>query len=142
MKLSDLTKIDLSIKMVSDQMIAALFRFETNIEYRRYQQAVKSAGRTVVNSTRNSKNSYVANLYSDRSKEHLYDNGTRKETLESGYTIIYFKNGDIKQVTSYLLRPCPTRPSSTTSRRRPSTRSPFPTPSMYLSPHSDLPFRE
>jgi hypothetical protein len=68
MKLSDLTKIDLSIKMVTDQMISALFKYENNIEYRRYQQIVKAAGRTVVNSTRNTKNSYLANLYNDHSK--------------------------------------------------------------------------
>lgn len=98
MKLSDLTKMDLSIKMVTDQMISALFKYETNIDFRKYQQTVKAAGRTVVSTTRNSKNSYLANLYNDRSKEHIYDNGTRKETLENGYTIIYFKNGDIKQV--------------------------------------------
>lgn len=81
MKLSDLTKIDLSIKMVTEQMINSLFRYETNLDYRRYQQQVKAPGRTIVNSTRNNKNSFMAHLYSDHSKEHIYDNGTRKETL-------------------------------------------------------------
>lgn len=97
MKLSDLTKLPLSIKMVSEPMINALFRYDTNLEYRRYQQLVKAPTRTVVNSNRNSRNSFVVNLYNDRSKEHIYDNGTRKETLENGYTIVYFRNGDIKQ---------------------------------------------
>ncbi len=78
MKLSDLTKIDLSIKMVSDKMISAMFKHQNNMEFKKYQQAIHSSSRTVVNTTRNAKNSYVANLYSDRSKELIYDNGTRK----------------------------------------------------------------
>jgi len=52
----------------------------------------------VVNTNRNNKSDYTAKLYSDRSKELIYDNGTRKVTQENGYSIVYFKNGDIKQV--------------------------------------------
>ncbi len=78
MKLSDLTKVDLSIKMVSDKMINAMFKHQNNIEYKKYLQATQSSSRTVVNTNRNAKNCYVANLYSDRSKELIYDNGTRK----------------------------------------------------------------
>ena len=43
-------------------------------------------------------------MYSDRSKELIYDNGTKKITLENGYSIVYFKNGDIKQVLLLLFR--------------------------------------
>lgn len=81
MKLSDLTKIDLSIKMVNEKMINALFKYQNNIEYRKYMQTVNSPSRTVVNTTRNTKNNFVTNLYNDRSKELVYDNGTKKVTL-------------------------------------------------------------
>lgn len=64
-------------------------------------QSVNSPNRTVVNSSRNNTNSFTAKLYSDRSKELLYDNGTRKVTCENGFSIVYFKNGDIKQVFYY-----------------------------------------
>jgi hypothetical protein len=36
MKLSDLTKITLNIKMVTEDMIDNLFRYENNPEYRKY----------------------------------------------------------------------------------------------------------
>lgn len=81
MKLSDLTKIDLSIKMVNEKMINALFKYQNNIEYRKYMQTVNSPSRTIVNTTRNTKNNFVTNLYNDRSKELVYDNGTKKVTL-------------------------------------------------------------
>lgn len=98
MKLSDLTKINLSIKMVTDQMIDSLFKLEKNLQYRKYQQIKNSPSRTIVNTNRNVKNSCVTNIYSDRSKQLVYDNGTRKESFENGYSVVYFKNGDIKQV--------------------------------------------
>jgi len=68
MKLSDLSKMELSIKMVTEKMIPSLFKFQNNVDYKKYMQAKLSPSRTVVNTTRNAKNSYVANLYSDRSK--------------------------------------------------------------------------
>ena len=138
MTLSDLTKIDLSIKMVTDQMISSLFRYETNIEYRRYLQIVKAPGRTVVNSARNTKNQYLANLYNDHSKQHIYDNGTRKETLENGFSIVYFKNGDIKQVFYLTFRPFPTRLSSITSKKKLLTKLHFQTKLMYIRIYLDL----
>ena len=61
-------------------------------------QSVNSPSRTVVNSNRNSANNYTAKLYSDRTKELVYDNATRKVTCENGFSVVYFKNGDIKQV--------------------------------------------
>lgn len=64
--------------MVTDQMINSLFRHENNLEYVKYQQSLHNPSRTVVNTTRNAKNDYTAKLYSDRSKELVYDNGTRK----------------------------------------------------------------
>lgn len=81
MKLSDLTKIDLSIKMVNEKMINSLFKYQNNIEYRKYMQTANSPSRTIVNTTRNTKNNFVTNLYNDRSKELVYDNGTKKVTL-------------------------------------------------------------
>ncbi len=68
MKLSDLSKMEISIKMVTDKMISTLFKFQNNADYKKYMQAKQSPSRTIVNTTRNTKNSYVANLYSDRSK--------------------------------------------------------------------------
>jgi hypothetical protein len=78
MKLSDLSKMKLSIKMVTDNMINSLFKHENNLEFVKYQQSLKSTTRTVVNTTRNARNDYTAKLYSDRSKELIYDNGTKK----------------------------------------------------------------
>jgi hypothetical protein len=60
--------MDLSIKMVTDKMISSLFKFQNNADYKKYMQAKLSPSRTIVNTTRNAKNAYVANLYSDRSK--------------------------------------------------------------------------
>lgn len=54
--------------MVTDKMISTLFKFQNNADYKKYMQAKQSPSRTIVNTTRNTKNSYVANLYSDRSK--------------------------------------------------------------------------
>lgn len=122
MKLSDLTKIDLSIKMVNEKMINALFKYQNNIEYRKYMQTVNSPSRTIVNTTRNTKNNFVTNLYNDRSKELVYDNGTKKVTLESGFTIVYFKNGDIKQVHHSKFRPFQTAQCFTTSNKKTWTR--------------------
>jgi len=68
MKLSDLTRIDLSIKMVNDQMINNLFRYQNNLEYRAYRQSTNNPSRNIVNTTRNSKNSFNSNVYSDGSK--------------------------------------------------------------------------
>jgi len=101
MKLSDLTKIDLSISMVSDKMIESLFRYQNNLEYRAYQQSKSKAGRVVVNTTRNNRNNFTTNIYSDGAKEMIYDNGTVKDSQENGYNVVYFKNGDIKQVCFY-----------------------------------------
>lgn len=78
MKLSDLTKIELSIKIVNEQMINSMFKFENIMEYKKYLQIINMPTRTIVNTSKNSKNGYVANLYSDRSKELIYDNGTKK----------------------------------------------------------------
>jgi hypothetical protein len=117
MKLSDLIKQPISIKMVNDQMIS-LFRCEHNPDYIKYIQSTSSPTRTVVNSTRNNANSYTAKLYSDRTKELVYDNGTRKVSCENGFSIVYFKNGDIKQVIGLLYRPFPTRLCCIISRKR------------------------
>jgi len=68
MKLSDLTKIELSIKMVNEKMINSLFKFENIVEYQKYLQIKGLSTRTIVNTSKNTKNGYVANLYSDRSK--------------------------------------------------------------------------
>lgn len=48
------------------------------MEYLRYMQSTKLPTRTVVNTTRNNANSYTTKIYSDRTKELVYDNGTRK----------------------------------------------------------------
>lgn len=64
--------------MVTDHMIKSLFRHENNLEFVKYQQSLQNPSRTVVNTTRNARNDYTAKLYSDRSKELIYDNGTRK----------------------------------------------------------------
>jgi hypothetical protein len=84
--------------MVTNQMIQQLFRYQNNPDYVSYLSSLKSMNRKVVNSTRNGRNDHTVKLYSDRSKELVYDNGTRKVAMESGYSIVYFKNGDIKQV--------------------------------------------
>lgn len=68
MKLSDLTRIDLSIKMVTDQMINTLFRYQNNLEYKAYRQNLNNTSRNIVNSTRNSNNNFTANIYNDGSK--------------------------------------------------------------------------
>ena len=41
-------------------------------------QSTKLPTRTVVNTARNNANSYTTKIYSDRTKELVYDNGTRK----------------------------------------------------------------
>ena len=51
----------------------------------------------MVNTARNNRNNFTANVYSDGTKEMIYDNGTVKESSDRGYSIVYFKNGDIKQ---------------------------------------------
>lgn len=39
MKLSDLSKMELSIKMVTEKMIPTLFKFQNNVDYKKYMQA-------------------------------------------------------------------------------------------------------
>ena len=67
--------------MINDDLIQKLFNYRNNPEYLRFQAALKVTSRTVVNSNRNNKNDYTVKMYSDRSKELAYDNGTRKITL-------------------------------------------------------------
>jgi centromere protein J len=86
-----------SIKDVSEEMIESLFRFENNSEYRKYLQRINNPKRMIVNSSKNGMDKKITNIYNDKSKEILFENGVKKEIFEDGYTIIYFKNGDIKQ---------------------------------------------
>ena len=88
--------------MLTDDSILKLFKYKNNPEYLSYIAMTKTSNRTVVNTNRNNKNDYTVKLYSDRSKELVYDNGTKKVSLENGYGIVYFKNGDIKQVLLLL----------------------------------------
>ena len=64
--------------MVDNHMIENLFRFGNNPDYIRYQQVLKNGNRTVVNTNRNNRNEYTTKVFSDRSKELIYDNGTKK----------------------------------------------------------------
>lgn len=68
MKLSDLCKINLSIKMINNQIINSLLKHENNNEYKKYKYITNLPTRTVINTTRNNKNGYIVNTYSDRSK--------------------------------------------------------------------------
>ena len=51
----------------------------------------------MINTLRNNRSNFTANTYSDGTKELIYDNGTIKESSDNGYSIVYFRNGDIKQ---------------------------------------------
>lgn len=52
MKLNDLTKIPLSIKMVTDQMVDRMFKYQNNPEYQEYMSIVKGY-REKLSTTRN-----------------------------------------------------------------------------------------
>lgn len=77
MKLSDLCKIPLSIKMVTDEMIRNLFRCQNHPDYRRYLELV-SRPRTKINTNRNPVEKKVTNVYADGGKEVIFDTGVRK----------------------------------------------------------------
>ena len=64
MMLSDLTKIPLSIKMVTDEMIMNMFRYQKNPEYRNYL-SIKRGYREKISVTKNHKENYTTNIYKD-----------------------------------------------------------------------------
>lgn len=78
MKLSDLTKIPLSIKMVTDEMIENLFRYQNNPEYRHYLELTKSKSRNKIHTARNAAEKKTTNIYADGGKEVIFDTGVRK----------------------------------------------------------------
>lgn len=67
MKLSDLTKIPLNIKMVTDKMINNLFRSENNPEYRKYLELTKKP-RNKIHTSRSAAEHKTTNVYADGGK--------------------------------------------------------------------------
>ena len=97
MKLNDLTKIPLSVKMVTDEMILDMFRYQNNPEYIQYLNITRG-NREKISTTRNTIEKKLTNIYKDGGKELIFETGVRKEYFQNGYSIIFFNNGDIKQV--------------------------------------------
>lgn len=61
-----------SIKDVTPQIIENLFRYQNNIEYRRYLQRINNPKRMIVNSSKNGVDKKITNIYNDKSKEILF----------------------------------------------------------------------
>lgn len=124
MTLEDLASLPLDIRMVTDEMIEALFHYDKNSHYQEYQRQ-KRRPRSVRAVERDDPDKVVT-VYADGSREIVFETGVRKEIFESGYSIIHFKNQDVKQVGLWLRRNCPTAPCCTSSRTRTWSRSPSP----------------
>lgn len=77
MKLSDLLKIPLNIKMVTNEMINNLFRSQNNEEYKKYLEIIRKP-RNKVHSTRNANEKKTTNIYADGGREMIFDNGVKK----------------------------------------------------------------
>ena len=67
MKLQDLTKIPLSIKMVTDEMVTNLFRYDQNPEYLEYK-SILAKNRNKIHTSRNAAERKLTNIYSDGGK--------------------------------------------------------------------------
>ena len=77
MKLNDLTKIPLSIKMVTDQMVDRMFKYQNNPEYQEYMSIVKGY-REKLSTTRNAIQRKLTNIFKDGGKEVIFETGVRK----------------------------------------------------------------
>ncbi len=66
MKLSDLTKFNLNIKMVTDEMVRSLFKYSSNSEYKKYVQTSNNPNRTIVKQTKNALRNKTTTVYSDK----------------------------------------------------------------------------
>jgi hypothetical protein len=67
MKLSDLVKIPLNIKMVTDRMIDNLFRSENNPEYKKYLELTRKP-RNRIHTSRSAAERKTTNVYADGGK--------------------------------------------------------------------------
>lgn len=123
MKLSDLTKIPLTIKMVTEGMIENMLHYYSNPEYIRYKQII-SQPRNKVHTTKNAIDRKSTSIFADGGKEVIFDTGVRKEYFTNGYSIIFFPNGDIKQVLGLLCRNLATKLCFTSTAKKKSTRLP------------------
>lgn len=141
MRLSDLTKIPLNIKMVTDEMIENLFYSHNNEQYRKYMELTRKP-RSRVHSSRNASQKKTTNIYADGGREIIFDNGVRKEYFPSGYSIIFFANGDIKQVLINEFRNCQMKQCYTSIVKRKWTKSPCLTKLMYVYLYTDLQVRK
>jgi hypothetical protein len=95
MDVSDLNNIrNLSVRMVTPEMIEDLLHYYNTREYQKLQQLTRSKQRKIL--SEEDSGDKVTKTYADGVRETLFRTGIRKEVL-GGYTIIHFKNKDIKQ---------------------------------------------
>lgn len=95
MQVSDLNSVrNLSIRMVTPEMIDNMLHYYSTKEYQKLQQLTKTKHRRVL--SEEDSGDKVVRIYADGVRETLFRTGIRKEVLD-GYTVIHFKNKDIKQ---------------------------------------------
>lgn len=68
-----------SIKDITPDMIEKLLKFENNEDYCKYLQRTNNPKRMIINSSKNGVDKKITNVYNDKSKEILFENGVRKE---------------------------------------------------------------
>lgn len=57
-----------SVKNITPEIIESMFKYQTNTEYCKYIEKLNSPNRIIVNSSKNSVDKKITNIYNDKSK--------------------------------------------------------------------------